>query len=90
MDWKVFAATFGAVFFAELADKTQVVGICMAAKTGKPLSVWLGSVIAYIIVTAVSVLLGALLTRFIKPEFIRYIAGVLFVIMGILMLSGKM
>ena len=89
MDWKIFLATFGAVFFAELADKTQVVGIGMAAKTGKPLSVWLGSISAYIIVTAVSVLLGALLSKFIKPELVKYFAGTLFVIIGILMLWGK-
>ena len=89
MDWKIFLATFGAVFFAELADKTQIVGIGMAAKTGKPLSVWLGSISAYIIVTAVSVLLGALLSKFIKPELVKYFAGTLFVIIGILMLWGK-
>jgi putative Ca2+/H+ antiporter (TMEM165/GDT1 family) len=89
MDWKVFLATFGAVFFAELADKTQVVGIGMAAKSGKPLSVWLGSISAYIIVTAVSVLLGALLSRFIKPDLIKYVAGVSFVLIGVLMLWGK-
>jgi putative Ca2+/H+ antiporter (TMEM165/GDT1 family) len=89
MDWKVFLATFGAVFFAELADKTQVVGIGMAAKTGKPFSVWLGSIGAYIIVTAISVVLGALLSRFIKPELVKYIAGVSFLIIGILMLWGK-
>jgi putative Ca2+/H+ antiporter (TMEM165/GDT1 family) len=89
MDWKIFLATFGAVFFAELADKTQVVGIGMAAKTGKPFSVWLGSIGAYIIVTAISVVLGALLSRFIKPELVKYIAGVSFLIIGILMLWGK-
>jgi putative Ca2+/H+ antiporter (TMEM165/GDT1 family) len=89
MDWKIFLATFGAVFFAELADKTQIVGIGMAAKTGKPFSVWLGSISAYIIVTAVSVLLGAFLSKFIKPELIKYVAGTLFVIIGILMLWGK-
>ena len=44
MDWKIIVATFGAVFFAELADKTQLVGIGMAARTGKPFSVWMGSV----------------------------------------------
>ncbi len=86
MDWKVFVATFGAVFFAELADKTQLVGIGMAAKTGKPVSVWLGSVSAYIIVTVVSVFLGALMAKFIKPELIRYIGASLFIIIGTLML----
>ncbi|TRZ49785.1 TMEM165/GDT1 family protein [bacterium] len=86
MDWKVFVATFGAVFFAELADKTQLVGIGMAAKTGKPVSVWLGSISAYIIVTVISVFLGALMAKFIKPELIRYIGASLFIIIGTLML----
>ena len=86
MDWKVFIATFGAVFFAELADKTQLVGIGMAAKTGKPIAVWLGSISAYIIVTIISVFLGAMLAKFIKPELIRYIGASLFIIIGALML----
>ena len=86
MDWKVFAATFGAVFFAELADKTQLVGMGMAAKTGKPISVWIGSVSAYIIVTVISVFLGLLMAKFIKPELMRYIGASLFIIIGALML----
>jgi Ca2+/H+ antiporter, TMEM165/GDT1 family len=86
MDWKVFLATFGAVFFAELADKTQLVGIGMAAKSGKPISVWLGSVSAYVIVTVISVFLGAVMAKFIKPELIRYIGASLFIIIGALML----
>jgi len=86
MDWKVFLATFGGVFFAELADKTQLVGIGMAAKTGRPVSVWLGSVSAYIIVTVISVFLGAILAKFIRPEAIRYIGASLFIIIGFLML----
>jgi putative Ca2+/H+ antiporter (TMEM165/GDT1 family) len=85
MDWKVFLATFGAVFFAELADKTQLVGIGMAAKTGKPVSVWLGSVSAYVLVTVISVFLGALLSRYIRPELIRYVGASLFVVIGLLM-----
>ncbi len=85
MDWKVLVATFTAVFFAELADKTQLVGIGMAAKTGKPLSVWLGSVGAYIVVTIVSVLLGSLMAKFIRPEMIRYVGASLFICIGVLM-----
>lgn len=89
MDWKIFLATFGAVFFAELADKTQLVGIGMSAKSGKPLTVWFGSVCAYIIVTAVSVFIGATLGRYLKPEIIRYVGASLFVIIGMLMFLGK-
>ncbi len=89
MDWKVFLATFSAIFIAELADKTQLVGIGMSAKSGKPLMVWLGSVSAYIIITAISVLIGATLGKYIKPELIRYLGGTIFVTIGILMFFGK-
>lgn len=90
MEWKVFLMTFSAIFFAELADKTQLVGIGMSAKTGRPASVWLGSVCAYIVVTAISVLVGAVLGRYIKPDLIRYLGATLFVIIGVLMLLGKL
>ncbi|MBU4149511.1 MAG: TMEM165/GDT1 family protein [Candidatus Omnitrophica bacterium] len=90
MDWKIFFATFGAIFFAELADKTQLVGIGMSAKSGRPLSVWLGSISAYIIVTAISVLIGATLGKYIKPEIIKYTGAALFIVVGVLMLTGKL
>lgn len=89
MDWKVFVATFGAIFLAELADKTQLVGIGMSAKSGRPFTVWLGSVSAYIIVTAISVLIGVTLGKYIKPEIIKYCGGSLFIIIGILMFLGR-
>ena len=89
MDWKIFLATFTAIFFAELADKTQLVGIGMSAKSGKPLTVWLASVSAYIIITAISVLIGATLAKYIKPELIRYVGASLFVAIGALMFFGK-
>ena len=89
MDWKVLTAAFVAVFFAELADKTQLVGITMASKSGRPLSVWLGSVAAYIVVTAISVVIGATLARYIKPELIRYAGALLFIGIGVLMFLGR-
>lgn len=87
MDWKIIFATFGAVFLAELADKTQLVGIGMAAKSGKPFNVLFGSVAAYILVTLVSVFLGTLAAKFVKPELIRYLGACLFIIIGVLMLT---
>lgn len=84
MDWKVFCMTFSAIFLAELADKTQLVGIGMASESKKPLSVWLGSVFAYMIITLISVLIGAALGKYIKPDFIRYAGASLFLIIAIL------
>ncbi len=89
MDWKLFIATFGAIFLAELADKTQLVGIGMSAKSGKPLTVWLGSISAYIIVTAISVLIGATFGKYIRPEIIRHAGASLFIVIGVLMFLDK-
>ncbi|MDD4953475.1 MAG: TMEM165/GDT1 family protein [Candidatus Omnitrophica bacterium] len=85
MGWKVFFMTFGAVFVAELADKTQLVGIGMSAKSGKPAWVWLGSVCGYMVVTLISVIIGALGAKYLNPEVIRYLGGSIFIIMGLLM-----
>ena len=89
MDLKIFLATFIAVFFAELADKTQLVGIGMSAKTGKPFTVWLGSCLAYILITALSVVIGATFGKHLRPDLIRYIGASLFVFIGIFMFFGK-
>ncbi|MBM3244948.1 MAG: TMEM165/GDT1 family protein [Candidatus Omnitrophica bacterium] len=90
MDWKIFFATFGGIFFAELADKTQLVGIGMSAKSGRPVLVWFGSVAAYMVVTAISVFIGAAFSNYLKPEIVRYAGASLFVIIGLLMFFGKM
>jgi putative Ca2+/H+ antiporter (TMEM165/GDT1 family) len=89
MDYKIIISAFTAVFFAEMADKTQLVGIGLASKSGRPVLVWLGSVAAYMVVTAISVFIGAVLAKYIKPEFIRYTGALLFVAIGILIFLGK-
>ncbi len=89
MDWKIFMATFTAIFLAELADKTQFVGIGMAAKSGKPIMVLLGSISAYAIVTVISVLIGATLGKYIKPELIRYVGASIFIVIGVLIFLNK-
>lgn len=89
MDWKIFLATFGAIFLAELGDKTQIANLSMAAKTNSILPVILGSCFAFALVTLVTVVLGSVLGKFLKPEYVRYVAAISFVIIGILMFFDK-
>lgn len=89
MDWKVFFATFGAVFLAELGDKTQLASLNLAAKSKMPLLVFLGSVSAYAVITFITVMIGDTVAKFIRPEYIRYGAASLFIIIGVLMFTGK-
>ena len=85
MDWKVFSATFLALFIAELGDKTQLAAISMTGKTGKPVAVFLGAVLALALVTLIGVVFGEALTRWIPVEYMKKGAAALFVLIGVLM-----
>ena len=89
MDLKVVVTAFAAVFLAELADKTQLVGFGLASKSLKPASVFLGSVLGYMAVTAITVLVGTAVGKHIKPEFLRFGGALLFLAIGVLMLLNK-
>ena len=86
---RVMLSTFALLFVAELGDKTQLAVISMTAKHKMPLWVFLGAALALAAVTALGVLGGGLLTRFIPEAVLRRIAAVLFVGMGILMWFDK-
>jgi len=85
MDWKVFSATFVALFVAELGDKTQLAAISMTSETGKPISVFLGAVAALALVTLIGVAFGSALLQFVPEEYLKKAAAVLFVLIGVLM-----
>ena len=89
MDWKICAATFGTIWLAELGDKTQLAAIMMTSKTGRPLSVFLGAVLALTVVTLLGVLFGEGLMRVIPEHLIKNIAAGAFIVIGVLMLLGR-
>jgi putative Ca2+/H+ antiporter (TMEM165/GDT1 family) len=87
---KVLLSTFALLFIAELGDKTQLAVINMTAKHKMPLWVFLGATLALAAVTAIGVLGGGLLTRFIPEQALRKVAAGLFVVMGLLMWFDKL
>ena len=89
-EFKVLLSTFALLFVAELGDKTQLAVISMTAKHKMPLYVFIGAALALATVTAIGVLGGELLTRFIPEAVLRKIAAVMFVGMGILMWFNKL
>ena len=83
MDWKVFITVFGAVFIAEMADKTQLVTMLFAADraVGK-MTVFLAAALALILTSAIGVAAGAVLSQVINPRWMAMIAGAGFVVIG--------
>jgi len=89
MDWRIVASTFGLIFLAELGDKTQLAAMAMAAESNRPLSVFVGAVLALALVTLVGVAIGGTLTRVVPAQYIRKGAGALFVLVGAFMLLSR-
>jgi len=89
MDWRVFFATLGTIFLAELGDKTQLAVIMMTSKTGRPLSVFGGAVMALALVTLIGVLVGESLISVVPQHILKKAAALAFIIIGVWMFFGK-
>lgn len=90
INWRLFFSALGVVFLSELGDKTQISTLLLAGE--KPLYVlWvgLGSATALITASFLEVIIGShVIVRFLKPDTIRIISSVVFLILGILLLTG--
>jgi putative Ca2+/H+ antiporter (TMEM165/GDT1 family) len=90
MDWKIFGTAFLTLFLAELGDKTQLAVITMTAKGESKWSIFLGASLALVVVTLIAVLVGGILSQYIPTEILQKIVAVAFIVIGILMLFGKL
>lgn len=87
IDWRVFITIFASVFIAELGDKTQLATMLFAAD--KETSKWMvfaAASAALVVASAVGVLAGSVLSAYISEKVLAYIAGVGFILIGILTL----
>ena len=75
--WRVFTTSFVILFTAEWGDLSQLLTAGMAARTGQPLSVGLGSWVALIAVAGLAVILGRWLQRRVPIWRIRLVSGVI-------------
>ena len=89
MDWRVVLATFGAIFLAEMGDKTQLAAMTAAAETKKPYAVFLGSALALLCVSALGVFVGGALAHYLPLVWIKRAAAVMFIVIGVLILFDK-
>ncbi|GAN35033.1 MAG: UPF0016 family protein [Candidatus Brocadia sp. AMX2] len=89
MDWKIVVSVFVTIFLAELGDKTQLASILMTSKTNKPVLVFIGTMLAFAVVTIIGVSVGGVITKFLPISFIKVGAAIAFIIIGILILVGK-
>jgi putative Ca2+/H+ antiporter (TMEM165/GDT1 family) len=87
-NWRVIGATFGLLALAELGDKTQLAVFARASAGGSPWAVFAGGTLALVLVTAIGVVGGEGLIRFVPERTLHWIAAAAFVVMGILIGVG--
>lgn len=73
--WRTFAVSFAVLFTAEWGDLSQLLTAGLAARTGQPLSVGIGSWTALIIVAGIAVLAGRWLQARVPIWRIRLVSG---------------
>jgi len=88
MDWKLVLSAFSAIFLAEIGDKTQLAVVAFAASGSSRMAVFLGASAALVSSSALAVLVGAGLTRWVSPAWLQRGAGAVFVCLGLVLLFG--
>jgi len=78
------------VALAEIGDKTQLTLLCLAAKTKRHFSIFLGAMIAFIIVDGIAILAGGFISNLIPVSIIKTISAILFIGFGLSFLLQKL
>lgn len=89
MDWKIFFTTFGTIFLAELADKTELAVLSLSAKTKSPWPIFWGALCAFAVATLIALVLGDLVAKCVPIHIIRFVSAGIFIFIGVLILLGK-
>jgi putative Ca2+/H+ antiporter (TMEM165/GDT1 family) len=89
MDWRVFLTTFGVIFLAEMGDKTQLAAMTMAAQTKRPWAVFIAAAVALTAVSAIGVVVGSVVGDYVPLIWVKRVAALSFIVIGVLILLGK-
>ena len=84
MDLKLMMTVFSTIFVAEIGDKTQLATLLYASGAqNNKLTVFLGSAFALVLTSAIGVIAGSAISRYVNPKYLSWIAGVGFIIVGV-------
>jgi putative Ca2+/H+ antiporter (TMEM165/GDT1 family) len=84
VDLAVIAVAFAAIFVVELPDKTFVAALVLSTRY-RPLAVWVGVGLAFLVQTLIACTVGGLVTL-LPHRLVEAVAGLIFLIGGILLL----
>lgn len=77
------------MFIAEIGDKTQLATMLFSAEQPNKWIVFAGSASALVLASAIGVIVGAQIERFLRPQTLKVIAGVGFMVIGLWTLLSR-
>lgn len=86
---KSIGAAFLLVFLAELGDKTQLSTMLLASKSNSIWLTFIGSALALVLSSLLAVIAGSYIHKFIPAFYIQVCSGFAFLIIGCLLIFGK-
>jgi Ca2+/H+ antiporter, TMEM165/GDT1 family len=79
LDLGIVVAVFPLIFFGELPDKTMFASLLLASR-GRPLAVWIGASLAFIVHVVIAVSIGVALFHLLPSRAIDALVAVLFAV----------
>lgn len=86
MNWQLLGLSFLTVFLSELGDKSQLAAIALGSSSKSPRAVFLGTAAALLLASLIGVLLGQGAAEILPTRFVKAIAAIGFLVMGIRLL----
>ena len=83
MNRSIFWTTFFTVFLAEVGDKTQLAAMTATVRSGQIWTVFFAASAALVCATAIGVMVGGVLFKFIPEAAIKWAAGCAFIGVGL-------
>jgi putative Ca2+/H+ antiporter (TMEM165/GDT1 family) len=90
LNFKLILVTFGALFLAELGDKTQLAVISLSAQYKSPFTVFIGASLALVLVTLIGAYAGGFIVKYVPVKYLHVATGTFFMIVGISILYGAL
>ncbi len=87
---RAFLTVFTTVFLAEMGDKTQLATMLFSAEA--KVSKWViffAAALALVLTSAIGVLVGAQIEKFVSPRTLKVVAGVGFIAIGLWTVFSK-
>lgn len=79
---------FSLILVSELGDKSQITTLALVVQSAFPIMVLVGAIIGFLIVNGIAVLLGDRLATKIPLKTVKRVAGIVFILFGILIIFG--